>query len=106
MNTFENILAPREAIKRNSARDGKRLSVAGRIRAKAAEIVDFALAAVFAATWGGLWYFGFHLLATRAKNLGYINVTAAIAVICGAAFAALGVAVAVRGVRRLKAQKK
>ena len=52
-----------------------------------------------------MWYFGFHLLDIRAKNLGYINVTVALAVIAGAAFIAVCVAAAVRGARRIKAKK-
>lgn len=40
--------------------------------------------------------FGFWLLAERQKNLGYIDVIIAVAVIIGAVFAALGVVFALR----------
>ncbi len=105
MNTFENVLAQRETVSQSAVAAGKRQTSHGRIRVKAAEAVDFVLAAVFAVIGGGLWYFGFHLLDIRAKNLGYINVTVALAVIAGAAFIAVCVAAAVRGARRIKAKK-
>ena len=46
MNTFENVLAQRETVSQSAVTAGKRQASHGTIRVKAAEAVDFVLAAV------------------------------------------------------------
>lgn len=105
MNAFENVLAHNRNATRGSA-TVKRGKTRSKIRVKAAEVVNFLFAAVFAAIGGGLMYAGFHILDIRQKNLGYINVTVAIAVIAGAAFIAICVAAVARGARSVRAGKR
>ena len=110
MNTFENVLAHGDNTRRGRGESGGKVGAgtqtSGRSTGlKIADVAGMAFAVLSALVGAGLWYFGFHLLDMRAKNLGYINVTVALAVLAGAALMGLCVAVAVRCYRRIKAVK-
>ena len=93
--TIEHISIPQSVAEESiESKPAAKMTRGGRLRT--------ALGSLLIAAGGASIGAGFWMLDIRAKNLGYINVFIAGAVIAGAALIALGVAAVVRAVKEKK----